>query len=313
MINLRQLAYGIISFLPGVPESLYRGTGNTLSAEYCYCIWLRHLTRAYDAGMRVFPETVAELGPGDSLGVGLAALLSGASRYLALDALTHADKARNLDVFDSLVDLFQCRSPIPDSSQFPEIRPDLPSHAFPSHILDSTRMRAALSIERVAWLRLLVSGQRKDSSVLDYRAPWGCLAENDIGTADFILTNAVMEHVADLPGAYEAMARWLKPGGYVSHQIDFRSHSLFGAWDGHWACPDWLWSLFIGRRPYLLNREPLDTHRQLLNVSGLQECICMRVESPPASTRLASQFREMSTEDRCTSGAYLCLRKEPAQ
>lgn len=308
-MNFRQLAYGILSFVPGIPESLYKGTGGTGSADYCYCIWLRHLVLAHDAGMTQLPRTVAELGPGDSIGVGLAALLSGSSRYLALDAMAHADTPRNLRVFDALVELFHRQAPIPDRSQFPEIKLDLVDHAFPQAILNPSRMQVALASDRVARLRSLVSGERRDPTVIDYRVPWDCVNDADIESVDFILTNAVMEHVADLPAAYSAMYRWLRPAGYASHQIDFRSHSLFRAWDGHWACPRWLWHLFIGRRPYLLNREPLTTHRNLAKVNGFHERRCERIESTPVAKRLAQRFRGMDPLDRTTSGGYLLLQK----
>jgi hypothetical protein len=308
-MNFRQLAYGILSFAPGIPESLYKGTGGTLSADYCYCIWLRHLVLAHGAGMQSLPSTVAELGPGDSIGTGLAALLSGASRYLALNAIAHADAGRNLRVFDALVDLFRRQADIPGREQFPEIKLDLADSRFPQAILTPSRMRDALADERIAWLRALVSGERRDPAVIDYRAPWDRPSGNDTGTVDFILTNAVMEHVADLPAAYVAMQRWLRPGGFASHQIDFRSHGLFRARDGHWACPDWLWRLFLGRRAYLLNREPFATHRALASVAGFRERHCVRIESSPVSRQLAKRFRDMSMLDRGTCGGYLLLEK----
>lgn len=308
-MNFRQLAYGLLSFVPGIPESLYKGTGGTISADYCYCIWLRHLVLARNAGMDQFPGTVAELGPGDSIGVGLAALLSGAKRYVALDAMVHADTGANLHVFDRLVELFRQETPIPDRKQFPDIALDLPDHAFPHTILGQERMRYALAEDRIERLRMLVTGRQRDTSIIDYRAPWKEPTEVDVESVDFILTNAVMEHVADLPATYAAMSRWLRPGGYASHQIDFRSHSLFRAWDGHWACPDWLWSLFVGRRLYLLNREPFATHRTLAHEAGFFECCCIRVESEPVSKYLSKRFRNMDSQDRRTCGAYLLLRR----
>jgi SAM-dependent methyltransferase len=308
-MNFRQLTYGILSFLPGIPESLYKGTGGTVSADYCYCIWLRHLVLAHNAGMQSFPSTVAELGPGDSIGTGLAALLSGASRYLALDAIAHADTERNLRVFDALVELFHRRAAIPGPEQFPEIKLDLADSRFPHAILTPLRMQDALADERIAWLRGLVSGERCDPTVIDYRAPWDQPSGTDTGSVDFILTNAVMEHVADLPAAYVAMQRWLRPGGFASHQIDFRSHGLFKAWDGHWACPDWLWRLFLRRRTYLLNREPFATHRALAGAAGFRERHCVRIESAPASRRPIGRFRDMSAPDRSTCGGYLLLEK----
>lgn len=259
--------------------------------------------------MDKFPDTVAELGPGDSIGVGLAALLSGAKRYVALDAMVHADTEANLRVFDRLVELFRRETPIPDRKQFPDIVLDLPDYAFPHTILGRERMRCALAEDRIERLRMLVAGRQRDTSIIDYRAPWIEPADVDVESVDFMLTNAVMEHVADLPATYVAMSRWLRPGGYASHQIDFRSHSLFRAWDGHWTCPDWLWSLFVGRRLYLLNREPFATHRTLARKAGFLECCCIRVEREPVSKYLSKRFRNMDMQDRCTCSAYLLLRR----
>lgn len=42
---------------------------------------------AYKNGLPVHPDTVAGLGPGDSLGFGLAALISGADKYFAFDVV----------------------------------------------------------------------------------------------------------------------------------------------------------------------------------------------------------------------------------
>jgi hypothetical protein len=308
-MNFRQLAYGILSFVPAIPESLYKGTGGTVSADYCYCIWLRHLTFAYDAGMQSLPSIVAELGPGDSIGTGLAALLSGVNRYLAMDAIAHADTEQNLRVFDALVELFRRQADIPGRDRFPQIKLDLADSRFPKAILTPSHMQHALADQRIAWLRSLVSGDRYDPTVIDYRAPWDQPSGDDANSVDFILTNAVMEHVADLPSAYTAMWHWLRPGGFASHQIDFRSHGLFKAWDGHWACPDWLWRLFIGRRAYLLNREPFATHRTLASATGFRERHCVRIESLPASRRLTGRFRNMSAPDRSTSSGYLLLEK----
>lgn len=307
-MNLRQLAYGLLSAVPGVPDSLYLGTGGTNSAEYCYCIWLRHLVLARGGDMPVLPRVVAELGPGDSVGVGLAALLSGAQRYVALDALAHADPAGNLRVFDGLVELFRRRAPIPGREMFPEMALDLPDPAFPLDLISEQAMQVNLADDRIAWLREIIAG-RPQPEVLDYRAPWSRVSPADEASVDFLLSNAVMEHVTDLDGAYKAMSRWLRPGGIASHQIDFRSHGLFDAWDGHWACPDWLWRIFMGRRPYLLNREPFSTHRQLATAAGLEEMQALRVEAPAVSKRLAPKFAGISAEDRTTCGGYLLLRR----
>lgn len=308
-MNLRQLLYGLLSYLPGIPDSLYKGTGGTDSAQYCYSIWLRHLVLARRGGMSDMPDVVAELGPGDSLGVGLAALLSGVRRYVALDAVVHANSARNLQVLDGLVELFRQRAPIPGPGSLPGVSPVLDDYAFPAWALSEERFRWAQSEARIARMRAILAGEIAEPSLLDYRAPWEQVGGADSASVDLLVSNAVLEHVEGIEVAYRAMATWLRPGGYASHQIDFRSHSLFRAWDGHWACPDWLWRMFKGRRAYLLNRQPLGVHRALAAAVGLKERVCVRVERDAEARRLAPAFRGMAEQDRLTSGAYLLLQR----
>jgi len=84
-MKLRQLAYGIATFIPGIQSLRQKGTGGTDTSRYCYTIWLRHLVMAKSNGLNFHPKVVAELGPGDSLGIGLAALISGSDKYFAFD------------------------------------------------------------------------------------------------------------------------------------------------------------------------------------------------------------------------------------
>ena len=74
------------------------------------------------------------------------------------------------------------------------------------------------------------------------------------GSVDLLLSQAVMEHVDDLPGTHRAVHDWLKLGGYMSHTIDYRPHGTASGWNGHWAHSDFSWKLVRGRLPYLLNR-----------------------------------------------------------
>ncbi len=45
-----------------------------------------------------------------------------------------------------------------------------------------------------------------------------------------ILSQAVLEHVNDLPGAFEALRRWLAPAGVMTHTLDFGSHGITDKW-----------------------------------------------------------------------------------
>jgi hypothetical protein len=95
------------------------------------------------------PDTVGELGPGDSLGTGLAALISGVNTYFAFDVVRFANTQRNLEIFDELIELFRQRENIPTKDEFPRIAPDIDSYLFPSDILDQEHLDKSLQPNRL--------------------------------------------------------------------------------------------------------------------------------------------------------------------
>jgi SAM-dependent methyltransferase len=305
MIKFGALARGMATFLPGFTE-LHRRltrTGGTDSARYCYSVWLRHLIRSHDSGLcDRHPRSVAELGPGDSIGIGLAALLGGADRYYGLDALPLANIQRNLGVFEQLVELFRTRAPIPDV-EFPGVKPKLASHEFPAALL------APLDRARVERIRRSIENPTAADSMIRYAAPWWRPDVIESAAIDMIFSQAVLEHVEDLASAYRAMRAWIAPGGWLSHQIDFRSHGTAREWNGHWTYGEWTWRLLRGRRDFLINREPHSTHLRLLGEAGFAVICDDRVPAPPlARDRLAARFAGMSDTDLATSGAYIQAR-----
>ena len=306
-MKLKSVLEGAATLLPGALLLYRTRTGGTDSARYCYAVWLRHLVLAQRSGLRGFPLAVAELGPGDSIGIGLAALLSGAERYLGLDLVAHTSLERNLSVLDELIELFSRRSPIPDDQEFPELKPRLPRYAFPADILSDGRHADALAPGRRERIRRAVRAPLAPDSMIRYCAPWFDSAVIEPGSVDVIFSQAVLEHVDDLEGAYAAMRRWLRPGGLVSHQIDFRSHGTAHEWNGHWAYSDLAWKLVRGRRPYLLNRQPRSTHARLLAAHGFRVVFeqAATLASGIPRPRLAQRFRDMPEEDLTTAGWFV--------
>lgn len=128
---------------------------------------------------------------------------------------------------------------------------------------------------------------------------------------DTIFSQAVLEHVDDLAHTYEALYRWLKPGGFMSHQIDFRCHGSAREWNGHWAYSDSVWRLMAGSRPYSLSRQPHSTHIDLLRKSGFEVVCDAKIENHSGIQRkhLASRFKNMSDDDLTTSGAFVLAVK----
>ena len=303
----KQLIKGLISFVPGINKILAKGTGGTDSAKYCYSVWLRHLVMAKINGLNANPQTVAELGPGDSLGIGIAALISGSEKYFAFDIVKHANAEKNLSVFDGIVDLFHNRTPIPGDDVFPNVKPYLKTYDFPSELLDEKRLSRALEKSRLARIRDSICNPHKSDSKIQYKVPWNQLGGLERGSIDMICSQAVLEHVDDLHNTYKSMALWLKPNGYLSHQIDFKCHGTADEWNGHWTYSDLKWKIIRGRQLYLLNREPHSRHITLLKKEGFRIVCDKKVESTSNLKRnaLVSRFRSISSEDLTTSGAFI--------
>jgi hypothetical protein len=258
-------------------------------------------------GLDTYPRSVAELGPGDSLGIGLAALISGCESYSALDVVGYADPGRNLEVFDRLVTLFEKREDIPDEKEFPRLKPYLEDYRFPAGVMDGERLRRGLDPARLGRIRESLGRVGEQGSMIRYRAPWFDSRIVEKGSVDMIYSQAVLEHVDDLRGTYRAMRMWLKPHGYLSHQIDFKSHGTSSEWNGHWAYSDRMWKLIRGRRPYLLNRQPHSVHLAIMEEEGF-EVVCDQTvssESRISRDRLAPGFRNMTERDLTTSGAFI--------
>ncbi len=273
---------------------------------------------AHASGLPTHGGTVAELGPGDSLGVGLAALLSGMTTYYALDTVCYSNPQRNIAIFDDLVALFSQRAPIPGQDEFPRVRPRLDSYDFPSHILTDDRLAASLSPTRldairraiVAPLGLTTGADARHGAAevgLAYIAPWTDPTVIDAGSVDMIVSQAVLEYPPDLSATYTAMDRWLRPGGFVSHSIDFSSHGLTAHWNGHWACSDVYWALLVGRRPYRLNRTPHSAHVETLRGYGyaIGHDITTTEVGGVTRAQLARRFAHLSDSDLATRGVFI--------
>lgn len=306
-MKIKMMIGGIGSFIRGGNQYSEIRTGGSDSARYCYSVWLRHLVIAKNNGLNPYPRVIAELGPGDSIGVGLAALISGCEHYYALDIVEHANIARNIKIFDELVMLFKERSAIPGEDEFPKLKPYLDRYDFPADILNDDRLVQALDASRIANIRSAVTDPDIYRGIVSYAAPWYDTDIIEEETVDMIFSQAVLEHVDDLHGIYRSMRSWLKPKGYMSHQIDFKCHGTAEEWNGHWVYSDLVWKVIKGKRPYLLNREPHSAHIALLDKEGFEIVYDGRMtsESHITASDLASRFRNISFKDLTTSNAFI--------
>jgi SAM-dependent methyltransferase len=261
---------GVSSYI--LPNSIFNkpGSGGTFSSEYCYSVWLRHLIHLKKAGLIKSIQdirNIAEIGPGDSLGIGLSAIYSGAENYYAFDVIKHTNEQKNRKINDDLVQYFINQLPVPhNSNALRNTKPVLADYSFPLDILN--RDEAYYSQKH----RLISENLNNlsEASNIHYIVPWMSKRHSHVSNIDLIFSQAVMEHVDDIEFAYAEMYNWLKPGGIISHQIDFKAHEMSDYWDGHFFIGSKLWKILAHGRKYPMNRLPLSVHLSVLKKLGFK-------------------------------------------
>lgn len=306
------IAKGKLKHLPGVKKILpARKSTGTIESRYCYTVWLRHL-KFWSRIYKSVPETIAELGPGDSLGTGFAALLSGSRHLYAIDVEKYWDNERNLRVFNELAELFHQRASLPDHTSYPKVRPEIEDYSFPSNILTDDVLNKSLAEERLEEIRKEIFDiDNPNNTYIKYKIPWHDPEVLDKDSVDFIYSQAVLECIDDLDNTYKAMCRWLKPAGLMSHTIDFKSHGLTMEWNGHWKFNDMEWYLVRGGKSFLINRQPLSAYLELHSKYGFHifESQQVKRENRLERTNLADRFKNLTEDDLTTSGLYVLSGK----
>ena len=315
-MQVNHLIKGLASFIPGLLRIFLKGTGGTDSSRYCYSVWLRHLVIAHKNDLSTNPEVLAELGPGDSLGVGLSAMLCGTDRYYAFDVVQYSKISKNLEILDELISMFKNREKIPDNIEFPNIWPELDSYEFPEYIFNDTRLEKSLAPDRIALIRqaLVHSGEYHNEPIeISYYAPWDDDKVIQERTVDMVFSQCVMQYIDNLSHVYKVLSRWLKPDGYMSHEIDFTAFRASEKWNGYWAYTDLLWTLIKGKRQNLVNRAPHSTHIKLIDKYNFK-IICDNIVKDRSGIQrreLAPRFKELTDEDLFTRVTFIQAVKLP--
>jgi len=265
--------------------------------------------------MSTLPNVIAELGPGNSLGMGLAGLITGATKYYAFDINKYSTIERNMEIFNELVKLFKKREDIPGEIEFPKVKPFLSSYKFPRHILSDTYLDACLKPSRIRAIKEAILNidnlAYKGPILIKYFAPWygsGILEKESV---DMIYSQTVLDYVEDLDRTYKTLYHWQKSGGYMSHQIDFKCLGKAVDWNGHWAYSDFVWKLIRGKKSVVINRAPCQTHINLQKKHGFEVLSVIRIQNTTGIERnqLSIRFKNISDEDLITSGAHIFSRK----
>lgn len=309
---IKNIIKGLITYIPNTKFFYSKSTGGTINSKYCYEVWIKHVSIAYNNGMKKIPNVIAELGPGDSLGIGLAGLLCGANKYYSLDIVNYINMERNLEIFDQLLELIRNKTPNP-SIGFPNYDNYLDDKFFPSAILTDQLLNKSLKSERINSIRKILKGEKPNNTDIEIRyfCPWSNSSIIKDNSVDFIYSQSVLEHINDLPLTYKMLYKWLKKSGIMSHQIDFKCHKLFEKWNSHWGVGDLAWKIIKGKRPYLINREPYTAHRNTILKNGFE--ILFEKKTPGKNgikrNELKNHYRNLTDEEFETSGYFVQSRK----
>jgi SAM-dependent methyltransferase len=306
MLSLReqlQIAKGFASRIPGIRKSP-KG-GQAPSAPYSYDIWMKHLWHLWENGLRKMPETVVELGPGQSLGVGLAALLSGANAYYGLDSVPICNLNASENLLDKMMLLFLGRAG-QQIKGWPAYGPE-----FPHHILSPSQLDTTLSPERIEDIASALKSVSLPT--MRYIAPWE-YRSIESASADLVLSHSVMQYFDDLRTAYTGMYKWLKPGGMISHQVEFSGMQFAeNEWNSHWSHGEPMWRMIVGKRPGTINRLPFSAHVSTMESAGF-EIVCSMIAKDQAGIpreALASQWVGLSDSDLHGRAGFVQARKPP--
>jgi SAM-dependent methyltransferase len=253
--------------------------------------WRTHIERWHSPldGLRIL-----EIGPGRTLVTGALLYACGASRYAAVDLFPLADLRSTPYV---LTRRFISSAPIPLGTAGVAANREATLARFDGAI-DTRGERVEFTAGTVQFYCPV------DAAHLPF----------DSGEFDVVLSNAVLEHVADPSSVVDECLRVLVPGGVGLHQIDFRDHRDFSdplAFLRH-SSDEWR-RINEGNGDHMMNRWRLSrfitafqtAESEILNVEAEHMTI-----SENDRARLHVDFSTAPAEDLSTLGALFVVRRK---
>jgi len=307
---------GLISYIPGLLKFLKKAKGKNIcggtdSARYCYSIWMRHLVKLHENFGNISLKSTAEIGPGDSLGMGIMSLLTGADKYYAFEVKKQINTEKNLQIFKELSELFLNKERIPDDIEFPLIEPKLENYGFPEKIFENNFDFLA-DRGRIDKIRKAIISEVSDEIEIRYIIPWyknySILKEK----IDIVFTQAVMEHLNNLDESYGIMHAVLRNGGVISHEIDYSSHETHESWNGHLNFGNFIWKIIMHGRPYDINRYPHSYHIESIQKSGFRDIKEIRTLTDSKFSQIKNLVirKRFNEEDLQIQNAFIQARKQ---
>lgn len=269
-------------------------THNQASVQHVLGVYTQFALTVTRSGGSVAGSRILELGPGHSLLGGILLVSWGAERYDGVDPFPIAKlDARRVRALEARINGPQA----------------LPAHdpVFASRraeVLERFRATVDLKEEEVRLDPERVQIHQEDAAQLSFPE----------ASYDLVLSNAVLEHVQDLPGVARECARVLAPGGLAIHQIDLRDHRDFSRPRDFLSYSDASWKEFLEDRPFeYTNRVRLSGAVEAFRSQGLEVLEVFvndrRPLDPGERESFDPEFREASQEDLEALGALFVFRR----
>jgi len=316
-ICYNSLMRGIVSIIPG-SFCLYKkmhpgGNHSSANARFCYSFWLRLMVMLHESNCSKSVEDIAELGCAASIGIGIIAIISGSSRYTALELRSFDIELNSIQLFDELVELFKSRADIPDDEEFAKISIKLKEYKFPSEIFPPALHTALCNPQRLAMIRQQVGkiNYASNESMFNFIAPWESKVKELMDSFDLVFSRAVMEHTTEVDRVYSNIYSSMKRKGLMFHDIEYNSHHTSKFWNGHWGFSNFIWKLIEGRRPMMINKLPHSKHAAKIVSSGFKLIADSRVIRNSELPRewIAKKYSDLTDEDLSSYGGWFLAEK----
>lgn len=237
---------------------------------YATRVFATHYRRYVEAGGRPEGYSVLELGPGDSLGTALIARAHRAAETILVDAVDAAEN--DMAPYRRLAD----------------------------HLRRETGHRVA---EADLANRKALLANNNGRYLTDGLASLRSLPDASL---DFIFSHAVLEHIrrAEFEDHLRELHRILKPGGIMSHRIDFKDHLGGGLNNLRFSHSCWE-APWFAEAGFYTNRLRCSEVMRMLDAQGFRSGVLHRDtwQTPPLPrTSLAADFRNLSDDDIRVSG-----------
>jgi SAM-dependent methyltransferase len=192
------------------------------------------------------------------------------------------------------------------------LQPVLDNYAFPVQIITEAILERALNKQRIQLIREeLLNPENENNVWIRCKVPWYDKGIIEPESQDFIFSHVVIQHIDDINNTFFNMNYWLKPGGYVSHLIDYKSLGFTTRWNGHWTFSDWEWRILVGGRKFSQNKLPHSAYIQLFEAYNFKILFMSINKKGNALTKsmLAKKYRMLSQDDLCTCESFIVAQK----